>query len=98
MRIPTEALFIRVVVRRVQAGQTPFRWEIHGAETVDTIYISPDRFGNMEAAYSAGQARLAEFMPAQRQRPEMTQNRFWRSRQSNFPSQGSPALDHASPM
>ncbi len=48
MRITAEALFIRVVVRRVQTGSLPFRWEIHGAETIDTIYSSPDKFDNME--------------------------------------------------
>ncbi len=36
----------------------------------------------MEAAYSAGQARLSEFMPRKASRPEMTENRYWRSRQN----------------
>jgi hypothetical protein len=82
MRTPAEALFIRVVVRRVRAGATPFRWEIHGADTLEVMHVSPDHFSSMEAAYSAGQARLGEFMPTAPSRPGMTENRFWRSRQN----------------
>lgn len=94
MRIATEALFIRVVVRRAHAGAAPFGWEIQGAETIDTIYVSPDKFGTMEAAYNAGQARLKEFMPKARSMPDMTENRYWRSRQNSLANRGVPAPDH----
>ncbi len=82
MRTPTEALFTRVVVRRVRVGAKPFRWEIHGADTLEVMYASPDYFGSMEAAYNAGQARLKDFLPTPKSRPGMTENRFWRSRQN----------------
>src|ERR1700712_517027 len=82
MRTPTEALFIRVVVRRARIGTAPFRWEIHGADTMEVMYVSPDHFSSMEAAYNAGQRRLGEFMPASQPRPGLTETRFWRSRQN----------------
>ncbi|MDQ2761986.1 MAG: hypothetical protein M3Y22_00305, partial [Pseudomonadota bacterium] len=57
-------LDIRVIVRRVGLGAAPFAWEIHGSNTPVPRYVSPDRFRSMEAAYDAGQARLAEFLPS----------------------------------
>jgi hypothetical protein len=52
---------IRIVVRRVGVGATPFGWEVY--DGITPRYASPDRFRSLEAAYSAGQARLAEFLP-----------------------------------
>jgi hypothetical protein len=52
---------IRIVVRRVSVGATPFGWAVYNGIT--PRYASPDRFRSLEAAYSAGQARLAEFLP-----------------------------------
>ena len=65
MRI--EALFMRVVVRRTGVGAAPFTWEVHG-DAATPVYVSDDRYKSMEAAYQAGQTRLAEFMPTKRMR------------------------------
>jgi hypothetical protein len=64
MLTSTDHLNTRVVVRRVGLGAFPFAWEIHGSNTSVPRYVSPDRFRSMEAAYGAGQARLAEFLPS----------------------------------
>ncbi len=71
-------LFARVVVRRIGKGEASFGWEIQGEETVDPSYVSPDKFGSMEAAYRAGQARLAEFQKLVRSPYPRTDR--WRSR------------------
>jgi hypothetical protein len=63
MRVTKEELSIRVVVRRVRRGPTPFVWEINGENAAAPIYVSPEGFGTMEDAYVAGKARLAEFIP-----------------------------------
>ena len=52
-----------MVVRRIERSATPFSWEVYGGERADPLYVSSERFGNMEAAYQAGQARLTEFIP-----------------------------------
>lgn len=80
MRVTKEALSVSVFVRRVRAGATPFGWEVHRAELAEPVYVSPDRFKSMEAAYKAGQARLAEFIPKRSMPPGVTQNRLWQSR------------------
>jgi hypothetical protein len=36
----------------------------------EPVYVSPEAFVSMEAAYRAGQARLAEFTPPPRSIPE----------------------------
>ena len=63
MRLTKEALSIRVVVRRARRGAAPFVWEITKDSMAEPVYISPEAFRSMEAAYQAGQARLAEFTP-----------------------------------
>jgi hypothetical protein len=64
MRLSKEALSVRVVVRRTRRGATPFVWEINRDSMVEPVYVSPEGFFSMEAAYMAGKARLAEFIPA----------------------------------
>ena len=82
-------LFARVVVRRVGKGEASFRWEIQGEETVAPSYVSPDKFGSMEAAYQAGQARLAEFQrPVRSQYPR---NNRWQSRPTEQDVHGAQA-------
>jgi len=98
MRMTKEILSINVVVRRVKVGAAPFGWEVHGIETAEPVYVSPDRYSSMEAAYRAGQARLAEFVPSRRSTPGITDtprstttgvrgNRMWRSRQNGLDAQ-----------
>jgi hypothetical protein len=72
MRLTKEALSIRVVVRRARRGATPFIWEINRDSMCEPVYVSPEAFVSMEAAYRAGQARLAEFTPPPRSIPEST--------------------------
>jgi hypothetical protein len=81
-RITKEALATSIVVRRrARAGTAPFGWEVHGADTAEPIHVSPERFTTMEAAYGAGQARLAEFIPKRSIIAELTQNSRWQSRE-----------------
>ena len=81
-RITKEALATSVVVRRrARAGLAPFGWEVHGADTAEPLHVSLDRFASMEAAYGAGQARLAEFIPKRSIMAEGTQNHRWLSRE-----------------
>jgi hypothetical protein len=63
MRLSKEALSTRVVVRRARRGAAPFIWEINKDSMVEPVYVSPEAFVSMEAAYQAGQARLPEFTP-----------------------------------
>lgn len=70
MRLTKEELSARVVVRRTTVGSAPFRWEVHWADRLAPVFVSPTRFPNMEAAYRDGQARLPEFMPP-RQTPRL---------------------------
>ena len=80
-RITKEALSVRVVVRRVETGAAPFRWEVYLEEGAEPIHVSSDRFKGMEAAYHAGRARLTEFIPKRSVPPEGTWNRYSQSRQ-----------------
>jgi hypothetical protein len=66
MRLSKEALSIRVVVRRARRGAAPFIWEINTDSMTDPVFISPEAFVSMEAAYQAGRARVAEFTPRPR--------------------------------
>ena len=66
MRVTKEVLAVSVVVRRVRSGAAPFGWEVHHAAAAKPIHVSPETFRSMEAAYRAGQARLAEFIPQRR--------------------------------
>jgi hypothetical protein len=81
MRLSKEALSVNLMVRRVGTGSAAFGWEVHNADTASPIHISPDRFSSMEAAYKAGKARLAEFIPKRSMPPGVTANRRWQSRQ-----------------
>jgi hypothetical protein len=74
MRLSKEALSVRVVVRRTKRGATPFVWEINRDSMAEPVYVSPDAFDSMESAYTAGQARLAEFIPA---RGSMRESQLW---------------------
>jgi hypothetical protein len=78
MKIRKEALAITIVVRRVGVGAAGFGWEIHH-DTLGVLHIAPDRFDSMEAAYKAGTARLAEFIPKRSLPPGVTENRLRRS-------------------
>jgi hypothetical protein len=81
IRTTKEVLSISVVVRRVGIGAAPFGWAILRTDTDTLMHISPDRFRSMDAAYRAGQARLADFIPKRPRPPGVTENRLWRSRQ-----------------
>lgn len=70
MRLSKEALSIRVVVRRARRGTAPFVWEINRDNMVEPVFVSHETFRSMESAYSAGQARLMEFVPSPRSLPE----------------------------
>jgi hypothetical protein len=74
MRLSKEALSIRVVVRRAGRGATPFVWEINRESMVEPVFVSPECFVSMEAAYKAGQARLAEFVPSSRSMRHMVES------------------------
>jgi hypothetical protein len=74
MRLSKEALSIKVVVRRAKRGATPFVWEINRDSMAEPVYVSPDTFVSMEAAFNAGQARLAEFVPARRSMAHTSDN------------------------
>lgn len=76
MRTTKEALAVRVVARRLGNGAKPFGWEIHGAETIVPLYISPDRFKGLQAAYEAGQARLGDFITQPVRRPGQRESVF----------------------
>lgn len=69
MGVTKEALSVGVVVRRVARGAAPFGWEVHRTDLERLIHASPARFGSMEAAYTAGAAQLAEFIPPKRSAP-----------------------------
>jgi hypothetical protein len=58
-----DCLYTKVIVRRVGVGAAPFAWEVVGAEPGPPLHVSSERFRSMEAAFSAGQDRLAEFLP-----------------------------------
>jgi hypothetical protein len=81
MRMTKEALSVGVVARRIGVGATPFGWAIQRTDTDTVIYVSPDRYRSLDAAYTAGQARLADFIPKRSMPPGVTENRLWQSRQ-----------------
>jgi hypothetical protein len=70
MRLSKEALSTRVVVRRARRGAAPFVWEINRDSMAEPVFVSPETFASMEAAFCAGQARLAEFIETARPKPE----------------------------
>jgi hypothetical protein len=65
------------VVRRSKQGARPFIWEINQESAVEPLLVSVESFVSMEAAYKAGEARLAEFVPASRSIPKMVANDTW---------------------
>ena len=87
MRLTKEALSIRLVVRRSDVGTFPFRWEVYGEGGAEPIHTSVDRFKSMEAAHSAGQARLTEFIPKRSMPPDVSGNHGWQARQCGLGSQ-----------
>ena len=82
MRLTKEALSTSVVVRRVAIGAAPFAWEVHRAGTAGPIDVSTDRFRSMEAAYAAGQVRLATLIPKPSLSPVARTNRLWATRRA----------------
>jgi hypothetical protein len=57
-----DGLYTKVIVRRVGVGAAPFTWEVVSENPGAPLHVSSDRFRSMEAAYSAGQDRLVEFL------------------------------------
>jgi hypothetical protein len=72
MRLNKEDLSTKVVVRRARRGAAPFIWEINNDSRAEPVFVSPDAFVSMEAAYNAGQARLKEFVASLRAVPQMS--------------------------
>lgn len=83
MTLSIEALFMRVVVRRAGVGAAPFTWEVHG-DAAAPIHVSDDRYKSMDAAYEAGRARLAEFLPKRSVRSDDHGNHRWKLRPSGL--------------
>ena len=71
MRTTIESLAVRIVVRRVNSGSTPFCWEIHRDECPAAAIVSSNCFKSMEAAHKAGHARLAELSLVKQRTPKM---------------------------
>jgi hypothetical protein len=69
MKPTTDPFSYRVVVRRMAAGAAPFGWEVHSGETIVPLQVSAERFCSMEAAYIAGQSKLADMAPQKRASP-----------------------------
>jgi hypothetical protein len=67
--ITKESLSVSVVVRRVARGAAPFGWEVHRIDLDQLVHASPERFGSMDAAYTAGAAQLVDFIPKRVVRP-----------------------------
>jgi hypothetical protein len=76
MRLSKEALSTRVVVRRARRGAAPFVWEINRDSMSEPVYVSPEAFVTMEAAFVAGRSRLAEFTPPQTPAPSQIESHF----------------------
>jgi hypothetical protein len=53
---------LTVVVRRITTGATPFVWEVRRDSEAASLHVSAERYDNMEAAYSAGRAKLLDFI------------------------------------
>lgn len=63
MRASTHNIFFRVVVRRrMLKGPAPFGWELHSGDTIVPLHVSSSGFDSMEAAYAAGQTKLADLL------------------------------------
>lgn len=59
MKTMARDLGYQVVVRRVAVGSAPFCWAVHNGDAFVPFHISKDRYRGMEAAFTAGQAWLA---------------------------------------
>ena len=59
--ITKEELNLRVVVRRMAVGSTPYGWAVYHADTFVPLHTSADRFRGMEAAYKAGHVWLTDY-------------------------------------
>jgi hypothetical protein len=78
MRISAEQLSTHIVVKRAPTGMT-FMWEVHRDDSATPVFVSPEKYRGMDAAYRAGTARLAEFIPSKRTvHPGFTLNRVVR--------------------
>ena len=66
MRLSSEDLNLKVVVRRICIGSAPFAWELHHGETSIPLGSSPERFKSMEAAYQAGHVGLKAYLASLR--------------------------------
>jgi hypothetical protein len=64
-----ESLTVSLIVRRVARGAAPFGWEVQRTDMEQLVHASTERFGSMAAAYTAGAARLADFIPPKRSTP-----------------------------
>jgi len=62
MNVDMEIGYLTVVVRRINTGTTPFVWEVRKDGEAVSLHVSPVRYENMEAAYSAGRAKLPDFI------------------------------------
>jgi hypothetical protein len=62
MNIDMEVGYLTVVVRRINTGATPFVWEVRKDSEAVSLHVSAERYDNMEAAYSAGRAKLPDFI------------------------------------
>jgi hypothetical protein len=62
MNIDMEVGSLTVVVRRITTGATPFVWEVRTDGEAVSLHVSAERYDNMEAAYSAGRAKLPDFI------------------------------------
>jgi hypothetical protein len=62
MNIDMAVGYLTVVVRRINTGATPFVWEVRKDSEAVSLHVSAERYGNMEAAYSAGRAKLPDFI------------------------------------
>jgi len=89
MRLSKEALSIRVVVRRAKRGAAPFVWEINRDNMAEPVFVSPEAYASMEAAYRAGHARLSEFVPPPRSMPELP---VWLADDAEAPEELADAL------
>jgi hypothetical protein len=62
MNIDMEVGYLTVVVRRINTGAKPFVWEVRQDGEAVSLHVSAKRYDNMEAAYSAGRAKLPDFI------------------------------------
>jgi hypothetical protein len=86
MRALMDDLNTRVVVRRVAIGPALFACEVHRRSNIPPVQRL-NRFRDMEAAHSAGQARLGEFLTTK----SVKQEKVWRSNRIFLEARGAAA-------